>query len=611
MVLRIHLPGSHSLTNITLTAQIRGPPHCKSTYPTTRRSCTYHSHPSQIYDLNNVPLVTGVSYIKWHLTHSISSEHRGRTPKCPILDHRVEYDYGKVIPVRIGIDKNGSLQECPIEFEILQEFSSSGPVSAGGIASGVPGSSVAAAVVGVAGGGGGTEKIHLGSVRVNLSEYVEESEALLRSSRRVSFNGSDAGRPGTSATSSTRGHSRQRSSLSVGGASTVGGESLLAKSVSSQQSGNTTATGDDPFKQPSTNTTAALPDVEEGVIRRYLLQESRINSTLKVGILMVQVDGERNYVAPPLRTAPVFGGIAGLMASGTEAAALEPPADMVPGGAAPGSGGGGGGVAGLLDGVGVVPEATAGGKTRDLYEMQDMYRRSLAASWASQPGELPADECIEDIFGGGDGFLDSKRGGKQKSNNNNNNKNTTTGDTDEEPVATPGKKGKSDGSSPRGKNNSGGSSKSPAESGSGDDDLGGTVRPHHLARLRHHFHRGSGERVERTTTTAFPAFKDPGTGTGGEGKSGGAGNAEGVSAVHFHSHHHHNPGNPRHRRREEDLEDDDDERPVSRSDSMATTLGGGRGGSERGRDGFKKAREVREFEVREDMVAWTMGGVAT
>jgi hypothetical protein len=44
-----------------------------------------------------------------------------------------------------------------------------------------------------------------------------------------------------------------------------------------------------------------------------LLQESKINSTLKIGILMVQVDGDRNYVAPPLKTAPVFGGIAGIM----------------------------------------------------------------------------------------------------------------------------------------------------------------------------------------------------------------------------------------------------------------------------------------------------------
>jgi hypothetical protein len=33
-----------------------------------------------------------------------------------------------------------------------------------------------------------------------------------------------------------------------------------------------------------------------------------------------------------------------------------------------------------------------------------MYRRSLAASWVAQPDELPADQCIEDIFAGGDGW---------------------------------------------------------------------------------------------------------------------------------------------------------------------------------------------------------------
>ena len=33
-----------------------------------------------------------------------------------------------------------------------------------------------------------------------------------------------------------------------------------------------------------------------------------------------------------------------------------------------------------------------------------MYRRTLAAYWASQPGEMKADECVEDIFAGGDGW---------------------------------------------------------------------------------------------------------------------------------------------------------------------------------------------------------------
>jgi hypothetical protein len=55
------------------------------------------------------------------------------------------------------------------------------------------------------------------------------------------------------------------------------------------------------------------PDAEEGVTRRYLMQESKINSTLKIGIMMKQIDGERNFSAPPLKTAPVFGGIAGIM----------------------------------------------------------------------------------------------------------------------------------------------------------------------------------------------------------------------------------------------------------------------------------------------------------
>lgn len=43
-------------------------------------------------------------------------------------------------------------------------------------------------------------------------------------------------------------------------------------------------------------------------------------------------------------------------------------------------------------------------KTREVGKLQDMYRKTLAASWAAQEGELPADECIEDIFAGGDGW---------------------------------------------------------------------------------------------------------------------------------------------------------------------------------------------------------------
>lgn len=43
-------------------------------------------------------------------------------------------------------------------------------------------------------------------------------------------------------------------------------------------------------------------------------------------------------------------------------------------------------------------------RTKDISEIQDMYRRTLTASWSSHLDELPADQCIEDIFAGGDGW---------------------------------------------------------------------------------------------------------------------------------------------------------------------------------------------------------------
>lgn len=46
-------------------------------------------------------------------------------------------------------------------------------------------------------------------------------------------------------------------------------------------------------------------------------------------------------------------------------------------------------------------------KSREHSETQDMYRRNLAAFWTAQPGELKADECIENIFAGGSGWEES------------------------------------------------------------------------------------------------------------------------------------------------------------------------------------------------------------
>ena len=252
----------------------------------------------KIIDLNNVPLVSGTSFIKWHLPSSSSAEHRGRTERCQIRDHRVEYNYEKRTQIRLGIGKDGQLQECSVNFEVLQEYSA----------------------------GGRGERIKLGELKVNLAEYVEASE-----------------NPATPS--------------SPGGGANPNGE------------GNT----------------------EEGVVRRYLMQDSKINSTLKLSVLMLHTSGPRDYYAPPLRTAPVFGGIAGIIHNS------EPTA---PSGNALASDGGGEGTGG--EEVANGPDFRS--RNKEAGEMMDMYRRTLAAFWASQPGELKADEAIEDIFSGGDGW---------------------------------------------------------------------------------------------------------------------------------------------------------------------------------------------------------------
>ncbi|CAF9938370.1 MAG: hypothetical protein ALECFALPRED_007622 [Alectoria fallacina] len=217
----------------------------------------------KIIDLNNVPLVSGTSYIKWHLPSSSSAEHRGRTSKAGIRDHKVSWEYVKTLPVRLTVDRNGMLQESEIHFEVLQEYSP----------------------------GARAERIVLGNVKLNLAEFV---------------GGSDDG--------------------------------------------------------------------EEAVTRRYLMQESKINSTLKIGVYMKQTEGDKTFTAPPLKTAPVFGGIAGIMT-----------AEQADG-----------------DDGNYVPSMSS--NARESGMLQDMYRRTLAASWLAQAGELPADKCIEDLFAGGDGW---------------------------------------------------------------------------------------------------------------------------------------------------------------------------------------------------------------
>ncbi|GAM39179.1 hypothetical protein TCE0_034f10510 [Talaromyces pinophilus] len=222
----------------------------------------------RIIDLNNIPLVAGTSYVKWHLPSSIAAEHRGHTDRAVIQDHRASWDYEKELPVKLTIDRNHMLQECDISFEILQEFSS----------------------------GSRGDRITLGNIKLNLAEYVDRSED------------------------------------------------------------------------------------DNGIVRRYLMQDSKINSTLKVGILMRQVEGDKNYITPPLKSAMVFGGIAGIL----------PPEH------------------GETEEPGSLPSINVSRETGDL---QDMYRRTLAASWTAQGDELLPDQLIEDLFAGGRGVRSATRSG--------------------------------------------------------------------------------------------------------------------------------------------------------------------------------------------------------
>lgn len=506
-----------------------------------------------------MPLVQGLSQIKWHLPHSIHGEHRGRTGKCPIANHRVEYNYGKVIPVRIAIDKANNLSECIVEFEVLQEFPSAGV-------------------------GSREERITLGKLTLNLSEYVEESEAVMRDTgyrpRGPSFAAATTAKNNNNniaPPSASQGHTRKRSSLSA----------TASLATSDGGNDNSGSNNDNNNKAPSINEPPETY-VEDGIIRRYLMTDSKINSTLKLSILMIQIDGERHYVAPPLKSAPVFGGIAGMTSSSHPHDPtgefgqhfLDDPQQNTP----------------SRDDVTAASTsgASSNGKLRDVYELQDMYRRALAASWACQPGELPADQCIEDIFAGGDGFgpdglLDGAGG-------------SVGGDV-----------------TPRGhhhhhhhrrhghsvsavrakvqREDSGSSTNGGAGGGSGgaDDFLRPPERrtptPSGTGR-RNHFRQNSGE------SGASMMRIDVGTARGGD------------PYLHHPPHQQHPfPHRPGHRR---DSSKDSsgvslrDSGMRSRSESLvslAATIE-----SERGRSGFKNAREVTESEVRDDLVAWKLPG---
>jgi len=474
-----------------------------------------------IYDLNNVPLVAGTSCVKWHLPNSIHGEHRGRTAKCSIdkINHRVTYNYSKTVPIRISIDRSNNLTECPIEFEVWQEF----PMASGGR----------------------DEKISLGYVRLNLSEYVEESENFPRRSTASRLGGSLE-----HARDKVMSHNRK---LSAG--------RLASESDRAGISSQSTVAG---AAHQLEDDDIVDEEAEEGIVRRYLMQDSKINSTLKISILMMQKDGERTFVAPPLKSATVFmGGISGIITGGNDAIDSDDS-----------------GKPGSLVNI---------NKSRDASEAQDMYRRALAASWDCQPGELHADECIEDIFAGGNGWLDGT--GKKSSRSHS-----------ESPTL-----------------NRSSSSGSGSASASSDDIGGGTLRPSHMRRLQAHMrgHSGGSDRSNITVT----------------GRHNGDHHLRSWAqqSLRHLPHTHYQPQGSGHSRRDllppfnrEDSGNsfsDENQSPGLRSrtdsfTSLAPTLGSIGNSTERGGggmkpNGFRRLREIDEYELRDDLIAWKLPETVT
>ena len=388
------------------------------------------------------------------------AEHRGRTPKCPIVNHQVDYGFGKHVQhIRISVDKQNHIGECPLELEVIQEFAM-------------------------------TDKITLGVIKLNLSEYIEESEHHIKDHPPGRKRANSAGVSPTSAPESRPRDEKQ-------------------------------------------------DDAPEGIVRRYLMQESKVNSTLKMSILMVQVDGDRSFSAPPLKSAPTFGGIAGIIAH--EQQAEEEVGRKYYGDATSSKG--------LLTCLAATPSLST--KPRDTSEIQDLYRRTLAASWCRLPDELPADECIEDIFSGGNGWKT-----QQEQQNNANMSTDSEGE------------------------------------GAGQ----GTLRPSDLRRLgqQHRHHHSQTHSHRRANSAASGASdKSASTVTGRAGGFGGGGGAK----------------NPRLAR-----DDRDSERSLSRSgsvNSLNAVLASDRSSSRGDIPSFKNQREKGEKEVREDMIAWRLpSGVA-
>ncbi|CAG8675622.1 14486_t:CDS:2, partial [Ambispora leptoticha] len=93
-----------------------------------------------IEDLANVPLVTGLFYVKWKLKNAEKTS--GSTERAFIKDYSVFWNYNISNTIQLVVGKDGYLMPCELWLTIKQELK------------------------------GGKEINIIGSLSLNLSEYV-------------------------------------------------------------------------------------------------------------------------------------------------------------------------------------------------------------------------------------------------------------------------------------------------------------------------------------------------------------------------------------------------------------------------------------------------------
>ncbi|KAI8081880.1 N-terminal C2 in EEIG1 and EHBP1 proteins-domain-containing protein [Gilbertella persicaria] len=92
-----------------------------------------------IQDLTNIPLVSGLYYIKWRLKNTTHTS--GTTARAPIRDHCVFWGHPISTMAHLVVSKQQVLSSCEFRLDVYQEL-------------------------------GGKDTVSIGSLTINLSEYA-------------------------------------------------------------------------------------------------------------------------------------------------------------------------------------------------------------------------------------------------------------------------------------------------------------------------------------------------------------------------------------------------------------------------------------------------------